>query len=247
MGVAFVENNMQNLDTSTRTLFGPKNYADALKLNPLSPHVSQHLKKVYLVLAATLLTAAIGCFVHIATGFGFGASLASIALIFAIAFTKNPSTRFAMLLGFGFTTGLSVGPLVSYSLDTDPQIVLTALLGTTVVFGTFSMAALLSDKRHIFFLAGVLGTSLNLLMFLTLINFFIALPFFYTMNIYFGLVLFSLYVVFDTQLIVAKAELGAADAIWDALNLFIDFVGLFVRLLIILNKNKKKKSSKQRR
>lgn len=55
---------------------------------------------------------------------------------------------------------------------------------------------------------------------------------------------FAGYVVADTQLIIAKASSGYFDAVWDALELFLDFVNLFIRLLRILGKKKKEERKK---
>lgn len=46
--------------------------------------------------------------------------------------------------------------------------------------------------------------------------------------------------IFDTQLVVEKASLGDRDFAWHAMELFIDFVGIFVRICIILLRNKQK-------
>lgn len=48
------------------------------------------------------------------------------------------------------------------------------------------------------------------------------------------------YIVFDTQLIIERASAGHLDPIGDALTLFLDLVAVFVRLLAILSKTKKK-------
>ena len=44
-----------------------------------------------------------------------------------------------------------------------------------------------------------------------------------------------------------RATFGSSDAVSDALTLFIDFVGILVRLLIILLKNSGKKKKQSRR
>lgn len=54
------------------------------------------------------------------------------------------------------------------------------------------------------------------------------------------------FVVFDTQLMVEKASLGDRDFAWHAAELFIDFVGIFVRICIILMRNREKRDSRKR-
>ncbi len=51
-----------------------------------------------------------------------------------------------------------------------------------------------------------------------------------TMQLYLGLAIFSLYVVFDTQVLIARAEAGDKDYLSDSLNLYIDLIALFVRV-----------------
>ena len=53
-----------------------------------------------------------------------------------------------------------------------------------------------------------------------------------------GLLIFSGFVVFDTQVIIAKHEFGDSDYLSHALDLFVDAAALFRRILVLLASNK---------
>jgi len=52
--------------------------------------------------------------------------------------------------------------------------------------------------------------------------------------------------VFDTQMIIEDASAGRKDFVRHALDLLLDFVAVFVRLLVILARNSEKKERKNR-
>lgn len=58
--------------------------------------------------------------------------------------------------------------------------------------------------------------------------------FFFQTHLYLGLMLMCGFVLFDTQLIIEKRRMGNKDFVQHALELFIDFIGMFRRLVIIL-------------
>ena len=55
------------------------------------------------------------------------------------------------------------------------------------------------------------------------------------------------YVVFDTQVMLESVIMGNRDYIWQAMELFIDLVAIFVRVLIILLRNHEKKGDDRKR
>lgn len=56
----------------------------------------------------------------------------------------------------------------------------------------------------------------------------------FQVNLYIGLAVMCGFIVYDTQLIIEKARRGDKDYVMHSVELFIDFVAVFKRLLIIL-------------
>jgi len=221
---------------------------DALgKTSALNQTVRHHLTQVYSTLAVALLTAAAGSIIEITTGFFYGilsiVALFGLIIWFALTNPADIKKRMGIFLGIAFTQGVLIAPLIQHTLHIDPAIVSTALLGTTVVFACFSGAALMAERRSYLYLGGLLSSGLSTLVLLSFLNLFFRSLFVFNIQLYLGLVVFCGFVVFDTQLIVEKANLGDKDFVGHALELFIDFVKIFVRLLIILSKDKKEKKN----
>jgi len=232
-------------------IFTQKVNWDALgKTSALSAPVRQHLTKVYSSLTVALLAAAAGSVLQITTGLftaafsylGFFAVL-GLVLWFAVTNPKDVNKRFALLLAIAFANGISLAPLIENTLRIDPAIVSTAFLGTTVVFGCFSGAAIFSERRSFLYIGGMLASACSTLFVIGLANLFFRSLFLFNIQLYLGLVVFCGFVVFDTQLIIEKAIQGDKDFVGHSLELFIDFVKIFVRLLILLSKDKKEKKS----
>lgn len=104
-------------------------------------------------------------------------ALGSLGLVLMLSMTvdnsKNFYTRLAMLLGFGFLSGHSLGPLLDHVIAVQPQIVVTALIGTSVVFVSFSCAALLAERGKFLFLGGLLMSILSTVSLFSLANLFL--------------------------------------------------------------------------
>lgn len=53
------------------------------------------------------------------------------------------------------------------------------------------------------------------------------------------------FVCYDTQMIVARFEMGDRDFIFHSVDLFLDFIHLFRKLLIILTKKEENKNRRR--
>eukprot|EP00457_Paulinella_chromatophora_P005263 gb/GEZN01005278.1/.p1 GENE.gb/GEZN01005278.1/~~gb/GEZN01005278.1/.p1 ORF type:complete len:248 (-),score=33.93 gb/GEZN01005278.1/:404-1147(-) len=233
---------------------GNFNVASLLKFTDITPDIQAHLAKVYGTLAAMLAAASLGVIAHLTWGIGGTLStLACFLMMFIIGFQpdkQNVPKRIALVAAFGFFKGASIGPLCEMSLFIDPSLILIAFLGTMSVFTCFTLAALLAKRRSMLFLGASLSSIMFYMCLLSIANIFIQVPFLYDIQLYLGLIVFCGYVMFDTQLLIERASNGQTDFAWHALELFIDFVAIFVRILIILMKNsqnrEKKKESNRR-
>jgi len=220
------------------------NWAAISKTTPITPEIKVHLTNVYTTLAASILSAAIGSIAYLTTHIGGSLSfIAGFILILWLVRTPQEqlSKRISIMLGFAFVEGLSIGPLLDATLDIDPSIVTTAFFGAVCIFACFSASAYFSERRSYLFLGGILGSALTSMITLGFLNIFFRSAMIFNVLLYVGLLVFCGFVCFDTQLIIEKASQGQKDIVGDALELFLDFASIFVRLLILLSKDKEDK------
>jgi len=217
----------------------------------LTRPMKNHITNVYITLAGTFLCCAAGAYAHLL--WHLGGFLTFIGQIVAlIALTSTPHRketlfmRLGLLAGFGFLTGCSMGPLINYALFVDPRIVVTAFLGTLCIFVCFSAVAVLSKSRSWLFLGGFLSSAISLMVLLSFVNIFFRSETIMLFQLYGGLLVFSGYVIVDTQMMIERSR-NSDDFIADTVQLFVDFVAIFVRVLIILTRNKQNDKDKRRR
>lgn len=218
------------------------------KFSQISYSTQQHLKKVYSSLAICMLLAAAGAYVHVVTRIfqgGLVSTLISLGLIVWLASTPHsPETerrRLCILSGFAFFTGTGLGPLMDFVISINPSIIPTAFLASALVFLCFTLSALYAQRRSYLFLGGTLMSVLTVLCFVPLVNLFFGSVLLFKAQLYVGLVVFCGFILFDTQLIIEKAEHGDKDYIWHCVDLFMDFIAIFRKLLLIMGMNEKEK------
>ncbi|XP_064598061.1 probable Bax inhibitor 1 [Liolophura sinensis] len=234
------------------SLFGRRQFSmqAMTDFSHLEKRVQDHLKNVYTCLFIAMFAAAGGSFLHLYLRFMLPSLITvigSIGLMLWLAATphtkQNFTKRMAILGGFATLTGMSLGPLMDYVIRLDPSIIPTAFMGTCVIFGSFSLAALFCRSRTFLYLGGALMSGMMWLFFLSLLNIFLGSQLIFDVTLYLGLLIFCGFVLFDTQLIVEKCRNGDDDFIWHSVDLFLDFINLFRKLLIILSSKEEKKRS----
>ncbi|KAL6464704.1 hypothetical protein MHYP_G00270210 [Metynnis hypsauchen] len=227
---------------------------DALFIfSQISRSTQQHLKNVYASLAVCMFVAAAGAYVHVVLRLfqgGMLSVLGSLAMMAWLAMTPHsPQTekkRLGILAGFAFLTGVGLGPALDYVIKINPSIIMTAFLGTSVIFTCFTLSALYAQRRSYLFLGGTLMSALSILLLVSILNMFVGSVMLFKAHVYIGLAIMCGFVLFDTQLIIEKAEMGDKDYIWHCVDLFLDFVTIFRKLMVILAMNEKDKKKEKK-
>nr|XP_046198083.1 probable Bax inhibitor 1 isoform X1 [Oncorhynchus gorbuscha] len=222
------------------------------KFSQISRSTQLHLKNVYSSLALCMFVAAAGAYVHVITRLFQGGLLTimgSLAMMVWLMMTPHcPQTekkRLAILSGFAFFTGVGLGPTMDYIISINPSIIVTAFLGTSIIFVCFTLSALYAQRRSFLFLWGTLTSGLSILLLVSFLNMFLGSVMLFKAHIYLGLAIMCAFVLFDTQLIIEKAEMGDKDYIWHSVDLFLDFVTIFRKLMVILAMNEKQDNKKK--
>lgn len=138
--------------------------------------------------------------------------------------------------------------MLSAAMDVEPLLPVFALAGSMLVFAGLSVSALFARRRSYLALGGLLWTSLCGMLLLMVVNVFTPRLVGFGVMLYGGLVMLCGFVLYDTQVIVEKVSAGDTDYVGHAMELLIDFVGMFKRFLIIMmrNQNRRKRNERKR-
>lgn len=221
-----------------------------LDFSDLTPTVQKHLANVYTCLLISAASAAAGVYLSM-TGWlnfpilaFFGSLITSIWLGLTELNAATQRTCFALLSVNALFIGIYISPLISLAVQIDPQIVMTAVMAASLIFACFSLSALYAKRRTYLYLGGLLGAGVSFMIMLSFMNIFLRSQLIFNIHLYLGLAIACGYVLFDTQLIVERANSGDMNYVKHSLLLFIDLVDIFVRILIILMKNSEQKKQK---
>jgi len=231
----------------------PLDFRVIFKENNITPDIRDHLVKVYLTLGVCLSVVSLGVVLHILFSLGGMLSfLATIGLTILLSLSRDPSNnnnnnkyRLTLLLLLSVFNGISIGPLIALAAVIDPNIIITAFIMSAGMFFCFTLSALIAKRTTYLYLGGILSSSLVFLFFISLFNMFIGSSLLYKLQLLGGLIIFCGYVLFDTQMIVERRSSGDSDYIWHAVQLLVDFIAIFVRVLIILLKQNKNRNQQR--
>uniref|UniRef100_A0A7S0YQH9 Bax inhibitor 1 n=1 Tax=Hemiselmis tepida TaxID=464990 RepID=A0A7S0YQH9_9CRYP len=220
------------------------------KFDSITPAVQQHLMRVYACLSTGLMCLALGVYMdgkhHVS---GTMTQVLLLGMIFALTMIKDLYNRLAIFHAVGLLMGCNLGPLVNQVAAFRPDIVMTAAMGTCTIFACFSAAAMVAKRREFLYLGGMLSSAISMLFAARFLNMIMGGALssgLFAVELYGGLCMFMLYVVFDTQMIIEDAHNRRGDFVEHAMKLLTDFVAIFVRLLVILTQNAEKRERRER-
>lgn len=194
------------------------------------------VKTTYKFFAASLLFATIGAIVGFMNfalvtdpAVRIGLIIAEIVAFLGLLFLrKSPGINVALLFIFTFLTGITLVPLLGLVLARQGVGAIAQAFGmSTIVFGVMSIFAL-KTKADLANMGKMLLISLIVVVICSLVNLFLGSPMFQVLIAGAAVVLFSLFVAYDTQNIVRGLY---ADPVQAAVSLYLDFLNIFVSLL----------------
>lgn len=198
------------------------------------------LKATYQLFAGSLLASTAGAYV----GLGIVNLLmgpvkwvlfaVELALIFFVIpkVKHTPGVNLAVLFVFTFITGLTIAPLLNaiFAMPGGASIVGQAFFMTSIAFGGISFFAM-TTKRDFSFMGKFLIIALIILIVAAISNIFIQSTGMQLVVSSIGALIFSAFILYDTQNILKGAYDSPVEA---ALSLYLDFFNLFISLLQIL-------------
>lgn len=203
-------------------------------------YIMSFLKATYQLFAGSLLSATAGAYIglgivnYIAGPMMWVLFAIELGLIFFVIprVKHTPGVNLAVLFAFTFITGLTIAPLLTsiFAMPGGASIVGQAFLMTSIAFGGISMFAM-TTKKDFSFMGKFLFIALIIMIVAGISNIFIQSSMMQLVIASVGALLFSAFILYDTQNIIKGNYDSPVEA---ALSLYLDFFNLFISLLQIL-------------
>ncbi len=215
---------------SEETAFGGVGYRSEAELVAF-------IKDTYKLFAASMLAGTAGAY----TGIGMAPLIHSmfwvffgleLLLLFGISFVKDKTPiNLIVLFGFTFVSGMTLGPILArfLSFPGGSAIIANAFAMTTIIFGFLSMFAIKTTSDFTS-MGKPLFIAFLVVFVASIINIFLGNPILHIVIQGVVVILFSFFIIFDTQNIIQGNYETPIDG---AIALYLDFFNLFTALLQI--------------
>lgn len=165
-----------------------------------------------------------------------------------IIYTENSSARLIAYTIFLIGNSLLLN-LAMAIYPVCPDVLLNAVIATFIVFVGSSIYAYSRPIGSLLFLRIPLFGILNGFAFMGIISIFIQMFFgmneftasWFTLDLYLGIVLFAVFIAYDTHKAIDDYKRGNADHLHYAIEFYLDFVNIFFRFLEIFGKREREK------
>lgn len=203
---------------------------------PSSRNLPDSVHQTYFLLALSIISYLFGAYIPVGPGLSFSAVLVSFIFFFLTASSHHP----IFLIGFAFSTGISHSVIFDHLNMIDPTIVQEALVATFMVFVGLSFIAFQTLDYSTFAMYGFLYSSLSSLIWMSILNIFFQNDMIELVGIYFTIVIFTGFVIVDTHSLIKNPDQSPVD---HAIQLFLDFLNIFLNLVKLMKQMKKKNRS----
>lgn len=168
-----------------------------------------------------------------------GLSFGMLMGIHMCDYHNNWAIKNLMFAGWVGLVSSSLVPLIHmYSMP----ILFDAMMATGITMGSLAAVAYNAPSEQFLNMGGVLAIGLGGMLGVSILSMFNPMsPALYNIWLYGGLGLFSMFVLYDTQMILARAKTEPRfDPINNSIHVYLDAIQLFIRFAMIFGNAKKK-------
>ena len=193
------------------------------------------IKNTYILLSMTLIFSGLLAFLSIAMnvshGIAFAASLIGIGMLwFVLPRTQNSGAGVPVIFAITGLLGFGLGPMLSYYLSVNPNIVMLAMGGTGTIFLGLSGYAL-TTRKDFSFMGGFIFVGMLVAIGAMLLNLFLGIPALALAVSAAVIMIMSGFILFQTSALIHGGETNYISA---TAGLFIAILNIFTSLLHIL-------------
>ncbi len=196
--------------------------------------INRVLKNTYMLLGATLIFSALMAYVAILTRVPpmspFLTLIGFYGLLFAVSKMRNSGMGIVLTFALTGFMGFSLGPILGYVAAFAPDVLMTALGGTGLLFFALSGYVLVT-RKDMNFLTGFLMTGFWVLLISMVANLFFNIP-------ALGLAISAGFILFSSAIILYQTSAiirgGETNYVMATVTLFVSLYNIFISLLSIL-------------